>query len=182
MERKLELWLVRHGQTVWNAEHRIAGWSDVPLTAQGEKQAKQLSAHLQGVDFDGVWSSDLNRAVETARLAHSEPKTDDRLREMNFGQLEGRAWDEIEPAHRDGLLAFEGFESPQGESTATLVARVCSFIEDLPFGRHLVVSHGGVLRVVSRSLGLDRFMGNGSLIVVDWISQRLLRTEEPPAT
>lgn len=179
MDRKLELWLVRHGQTIWNAQHRIAGWSDVPLTPLGEQQAGDLARVLKDVIFEGVWSSDLRRAVDTARKAHGEPQTDQRLREMNFGDLEGRSWDELDPAHREGLLEFEGFESPRGESTAQLVARVCAFIEDLPFGRHLMVCHGGVLRVVSRSLGLDRFLGNGSLIVVDWLGQRLLRTHEP---
>lgn len=179
MERKLELWLVRHGQTVWNAEHRIAGWSDIALTALGEQQARNLSRPLGKVTFEGVWSSDLIRARETARLAQGEPQLDERLREMNFGALEGKLWDEIAPEHRDGLLAFEGFESPEGETTTDLVLRVCAFIEELPFGRHLIVSHGGVLRVLSRSLGLDRFVGNGSLIVVDWLTQRLLRVEEP---
>jgi broad specificity phosphatase PhoE len=65
----VEVWLVRHGETPWNALGRLTDWSDVPLSARGEAQALALAPFLAAERFDGVVSSDLSRAVQTARLA-----------------------------------------------------------------------------------------------------------------
>ena len=87
MKRHLELWLVRHGETTFSASKRVAGWSDPPLTDNGRRQAEALRAVIDGAEFAGVWSSDLQRAVESARLAWGEATPDARLRECNFGAL-----------------------------------------------------------------------------------------------
>ncbi|HSD65513.1 MAG TPA: histidine phosphatase family protein, partial [Vicinamibacteria bacterium] len=92
-----ELWLVRHGETPASRGRTLAGWTDVPLTEHGEGQAAALRPLVAGERFDGVWSSDLRRAVTTARLAWGEPRPDARLREMSFGTLEGRPWADLEP-------------------------------------------------------------------------------------
>ncbi len=174
----IEVVLVRHGQTVWNAEERLAGWTDVALTALGRSQAGALRPALEGERFEGVWSSDLQRAVETARLAYGEPSTDRRLREMNFGALEGERWRELDARHALGLKAFEGFEAPQGESIEALEARVLGFMGELASGRHLIFTHGGVIRLLTRRLGKVGFVGNCARVVVDWSGQRLI--EELP--
>jgi probable phosphoglycerate mutase len=165
---------VRHGETPASKGRTLAGWADVPLTEHGEDQASALRPLLAGERFDGVWSSDLRRAVTTARLAWGEPHQDARLREMGFGELEGRLWETLEPHIREGFARFEGFAAPGGESFEDLRARVLSFLDGLPAGRHLVFTHGGVVRLLSREVGEDHFVPTGTLLVVDWDARRLL--------
>ncbi len=176
---RLELWLVRHGETTANAGRQLSGWRNVALTPTGQQQASALRSLLDGTHFDHVWSSDLSRAVETARLAWGEPTQDERLREMQFGTLEGAVWDELDDDIREAILRFDGFTSPGGESFAELGARLIDFIADLEPGRHLVFTHGGVIRTLTHTLGQDRFVPTGSLVAVDWTARRVLFVREP---
>jgi probable phosphoglycerate mutase len=169
-----ELWLVRHGETPASKGRTLAGWADVPLTPRGEDQASALRPLLAGERFEAVWSSDLRRAITTARLAWGEPRRDVRLREMSFGELEGRPWEALEPGVQEGLARFEGFGAPGGESFDDLRARVHSFVDALAAGRHLLFTHGGVVRLLSREVGEDHFVPTGTLLVVDWEARRLL--------
>ena len=181
MSPRLELWLVRHGQTTANASQEISGWTDVSLTPEGEAQAAAVRPLLEGIAFDSVWSSDLKRAVATARLAHGEPRTDRRLREMHFGRLEGRGFEEIEPIHRDTLMSFCDFEPPGGERMEEFRERLVSFISTLAQGRHLLFTHGGVIRALTSHLGEDRFVRNGGLVGLDWTAGRILFVKEAEA-
>jgi probable phosphoglycerate mutase len=175
-----ELWLVRHGETPASRDRRLAGWTDVPLTGEGERQALALRPRLAGERFESVWSSDLERALRTARLAWGEPRQDRRLREMSFGELEGRSWQSLPKAEQDALVRFSGFTAPGGESFAALRARVLSLVEGLGPGRHLLFTHGGVVRLLSREAGEDSFVPTGTLLVVDWSQRRLVsRTDGP---
>jgi len=169
-----ELWLVRHGETPASRGRTLAGWEDVPLTAHGMEQASALRPVLAGERFDGVWSSDLRRAVTTARLAWGEPRQDERLREMSFGSLEGQPWETLEPGLQEGLVRFEGFAAPQGETFDDLRSRVLSFVDGLCPGRHVLFTHGGVVRLLSREVGEDHFVPTGTLLVVDWDARRLI--------
>jgi probable phosphoglycerate mutase len=169
-----ELWLVRHGETPASRGRTLAGWTDVPLTAHGEEQASALRPLLAGERFDGVWSSDLQRTVTTARLAFGEPGQDARLREMDFGSLEGQLWETLDPVIQESVARFEGFAAPGGESFDDLRGRVFSFLDELPAGRHLVFTHGGVVRLLSREVGEDHFVPTGTLLVLDWDDRRLL--------
>jgi probable phosphoglycerate mutase len=169
-----ELWLVRHGETPASKGRTLAGWADVPLTAHGEEQAAALRPLLADHRFDGVWSSDLRRAVATARLAWGEPRQDARLREMSFGALEGRPWETLDRGFQEGLARFEGFAAPVGEGFDDLRARVLSFVDGLPLGRHVLFTHGGVVRLLSREVGVDHFVPTGTLLVVDWDGRRLV--------
>jgi probable phosphoglycerate mutase len=173
-----ELWLVRHGETPASRGRTLAGWADVPLTEHGEDQASALRPLLAGEQFAGVWSSDLRRAVTTARLAWGEPRQDARLREMGFGELEGKLWETLDSHIQEGLARFEGFAAPGGESFEDLRARVQSFLDGLPAGRHLVFTHGGVVRLLSREVGEDHFVPTGTLLVVDWDARRLLSRKD----
>jgi probable phosphoglycerate mutase len=169
-----ELWLVRHGETPASRGRTLAGWADVPLTERGENQAAALRPRLAGERFDGVWSSDLRRALATARLAWGEPRPDRRLREMSFGELEGRPWETLDAHHQEGLARFEGFLAPGGETFDDLRARVLSFVDGLAAGRHLLFTHGGVVRLLSREVGEDHFVPTGTLLVVNWEARRLI--------
>jgi probable phosphoglycerate mutase len=175
----LELWLVRHGQTTANAGGLLSGWLDVPLTDLGEAQARNAARHLAGLTFDGVWSSDLSRAVATARLAWGEPTPDRRLRELSFGELEGRQWGALGGEREAALMEFQSFCAPGGEDLSELRARVLGFVGELAPGRHLLFTHGGVIRVLTSDLGQDRFLQNGAVAVLDWTARRLLRVFEP---
>lgn len=170
----LELWLVRHGETPASRDRTLAGWTNVPLTEEGERQAVALRPRLAGQQFDSVWASDLDRALHTARLAWGEPRQDARLREMSFGGLEGRSWEALLPEERDGLVRFAGFAAPGGESFEALRARVISLVDSLGPGRHLFFTHGGVVRVLSREAGEDSFLPTGTLLVIDWSGRRIV--------
>jgi len=179
MSRSVEIWLVRHGETTANAANVLSGWSDVPLTPKGEDQARALKPLLAGERFDAVWSSDLRRAIATAELAIDfPPRTDARLREMCFGDVEARPWSEIGASLRDALLAFVSFRAPGGEDLAAFKARVVDFANRLEPGRHLIFTHGGAIRALTMDLGEDRFISNGGLCALDWTRREVLFLKE----
>ena len=171
------LWLVRHGETDWNAEGRFQGWTDVPLNDTGRAQATSLKPLLADHEFDGVWSSDLLRAIDTARIAVGEPTVDRRLRELDFGDLEGAVWDELDGETRAGLKEFESFQSPGGESAGVFVDRVFEFLDDLAAGCHVVFAHGGVIRAIGRVCGSDGFPSHADIVKVDWTNRRSLEPD-----
>lgn len=178
MKSNLELWLVRHGETDANVNRRISGWTNVHLTPNGIAQAKAVRAKLKGLSFDGVWASDLQRAIDTAQLAYGEPIVDSRIKEMNFGDLENVFWEEADPTLTAALLAFDSFSAPGGETLQQFQARLLHFVYELKAGRHLIFTHGGVIRMLGKQFGLDRFLKNASLIKIDWSAQKLISIEE----
>ena len=154
---ELNLRLVRHGSTGWTAERRYTGHADLSLDWRGRTEAKALSEALCG-RYDSVWTSDLQRCVETARLAGLEATPTSALREFDFGLLEGKTWDELEPATQSALAAFDGFQAPGGESVAAFGERIDCFVDSLVAGRHLLVTHGGVIRHLTRRAGEDKLV------------------------
>lgn len=162
-----ELWLIRHGQTDWNLDGQIQGASDVPLNATGLAQARILASRLRSETFDAVYASDLARARVTAETALPgvAVRLDPRLREMSYGVLEGRTWNDLD----DDLAAQarhwreDPFERrvPGGESFRDLTTRVQAFLDDLPGeGRFAVFSHGGA--IVSALYGITGRPADGS--------------------
>jgi len=170
----LELWVVRHGETPASRGQTLAGWTDVPLTDVGEREAEALRPVLAGESFEDVWSSDLKRTVATARLAWGEPRQDPRLREIHFGELEGLHWPTLEQTHRTALERFEGLTTERGETLEGVRERVFSFLASLTPGRHLLFTHGGIVRLLSRETGHDGFVSTGTLLVLDWTAKRLV--------
>jgi 2,3-bisphosphoglycerate-dependent phosphoglycerate mutase len=164
----LDLWLIRHGVTAWNLAGRLTGWADVGLSPAGREQARRLRLTLDRIGPALAWSSDLRRATETARLAGLEPRTDRRLREIHFGALEGRTWKELDERVRSRILRFDGFHPPGGESVDALRRRVLGFLEELTPGRHIVVSHGGPLKVMLRLAGCSQEMFPGGVLRLEW--------------
>jgi broad specificity phosphatase PhoE len=184
--RDLELVLVRHGETTASVGRRVAGWSNPPLTPRGEAQARAVGRLLRGERFDGVWTSDLRRSMDSARLAHleaadgwPEPVVAEALREVNFGPHEGRSYDDFDGEFADLMLRFRDFEVPGGDTWAAFRDRVHGFIDGLPDGRHLLVVHGGVVRVLTQDVGLDRFVETGTVVGLDPVTPRLLFVREP---
>jgi len=150
----LTLRLVRHGETDWSAQRRYTGHTDLSLNEAGISQARALEAIADG-PYDSVWCSDLRRCTETASLMGLVPVVTPELREFDFGDLEGRTWDELDGATQQSLLAFDGFVAPGGESVAQFGDRLDAFVDGLRRGQHLLITHGGVIRYLLRRSGND---------------------------
>ncbi len=163
LDAAMNLLLIRHGETAWNAEHRIQGRLDVPLSTTGVWQTGRLAERLAGEAIDAVISSDLARAWMTGGpLADARGLTmvaEERLRERAFGIFEGKTLDEIAAAHPDELAAWRSrdvdWRIPGGESGAEFIDRVLVALHEIAaayVGRTVaVVTHGGVLDVVYRN-------------------------------
>lgn len=178
MTTKLELWLVRHGETTANASRRISGWTNVQLSEAGKQQAAAIRNSLTQQQFCNVWSSSLQRAMDTAAIAYGTPVTDDRLMEMNFGEMENLHWETADSTLTQALLEFKEFQAPGGENLVQFRQRLLHFIDELSPGRHLIFTHGGVIRMLTHELGLDRFIPNAGIAKINWTEQTLIGIEE----
>ena len=162
-----ELWFIRHGETDWNKERRIQGQTDIPLNSKGHAQAgaiaqklKRLHNNLEGFELH---VSPLHRTRQTMQyildgfsLGWHDVRTDDRLKELNFGVLEGSTWPELNARGIDpekDAAGYHAFCPPEGESYADATVRVANWLGSLT-RPSIVVAHGGISRIV-RGLVLD---------------------------
>jgi broad specificity phosphatase PhoE len=158
------LFLVRHGATVWHAENRYAGVTDVALESHGYAQAERLAAWASEAGLAAIWCSPLNRsrdtAVPAARAAGLEPRVDERLREIDFGQIEGKTMAEAEQLFPEEIRRFKAdpatYPMPGGEDPYRAARRAVSALRDIaaahPHGRVLVVAHNTLIRLALCSL------------------------------
>jgi broad specificity phosphatase PhoE len=148
--------LVRHGETVWHAENRYAGISDVALTDQGRDQAVRLGRWAAAERLAAVWSSPLSRARATAAPAAAalglSITVDADLTELSFGTAEGRTRAEMPPEEVARFLAdpvsgaFPGSENPR-KAAARGAAALHRIAQRHPGERVLVVAHNTLLRL-----------------------------------
>lgn len=149
----MRLYLIRHGQTAWNAEQKAQGHSDISLDADGRLQASQLGLRFAGKRIERILCSDLERARHTAQPiadATGVPLEETPiLRERGFGDWEGEFfsdianwWPAMEAMQRVDRLHLR---PPNGESFADVWKRLDPIVEDLrnETGETVVVSHGG---------------------------------------
>lgn len=149
----MRLLVARHGETAWNAEYRVCGKTDLPLTEQGLAQAEILAGRTEGMGITRIVASPMVRAVQTARpaslLLGLPLETDTRLVEQNYGIYEGVRRDD--PAFLANKRQF-CYRYPEGESMMDLAARVYDFLRDLrekyPEETVLIVCHGAVCRTI----------------------------------
>jgi broad specificity phosphatase PhoE len=158
------LFLVRHGRTVWHAENRYAGATDVALDPDGYAQAERLAVWASTAGLGAIWCSPLTRARETAAPAALavglEPCIDERLREIDYGQLEGRTLAEAERLFPEEIRRFKAdpvaHPMPGGEDPHEAARRAVSALRDIasrfPDGRVLVVAHNTLIRLTLCSL------------------------------
>ncbi|MFG3440103.1 histidine phosphatase family protein [Nonomuraea sp. NPDC047897] len=158
--------LVRHGETVWHAENRYAGLSDVELTPRGHDQARQLAVWAASAGLSAVWASTLSRAQITAaasaKAAGVELRVDDRLRELDFGRGDGLTAAEMRERFPEARAAFEADPAahplPGGEDPHEAATRFTAALDDIcaahPGERVLVVAHTTAIR-----LALCRLIG-----------------------
>lgn len=155
-----EVVLVRHGETVWHAENRYAGSTDVALTDLGRSQAQTLAGWARDADLAAVACSDLVRARDTAAPSASaaslELLVDPRLREVHFGDGEGRTRAEMAELFPEALRGFHARPAtrplPDAEAGVTAVERALPALRELaaahPGGRVLLVCHSTLLRLL----------------------------------
>lgn len=165
-----QLYLVRHGETVWNTQKIIQGWHDSPLTKKGLEQAKQTAQKLRKIKFDQVFSSDLLRAQRTAEIIAADHdlavKTSKMLREVAMGPFEGKKADYFRQSLRKSLdyrasLSDEeqmNYQLDEAiESYGQTASRMLTFLRQTALaylGKNiLVVSHSAVIRATLVKLG-----------------------------
>jgi probable phosphoglycerate mutase len=158
----LRLCLVRHGETQWNADGRVQGQLDVPLSPIGLAQARAVASALGKERFDAMYSSDLMRVRQTAepvcRLFHQEAILDKRLRERHYGVFQGLTYADAKIKLPEDYERFRAkdpeYAFQTGESLLQFNERALSFfaflIENHSNQSLLVFTHGGVLEMLYR--------------------------------
>lgn len=158
--------LARHGQSDWNAARRWQGHADRRLTEKGRAQSQALAERLAHIELDAVYSSDLRRAADTARVVAEAQGLElvqlSELREVDVGSWSGLTREEAEERFPDGFARWrEGFPGwDDGEDYDDMAQRVIGAVVEIALahedGRALVVSHGGPIRAIhAAALGLD---------------------------
>lgn len=175
----MKAYLIRHGQSVWNAEHRWAGRADPPLTPEGMASAEELASSLRGVGFGWAVTSPLLRASQTAgvlcdRLSLPPASVVPDLAEREAGAWTGLTSDEIErrwPGQMDRWRGGGVVEPPGSEPWPAFVARVVRALLGLRAPGEaplLVVAHKGVMRALEHHSGVG--VGSGSNLAGCWFS------------
>lgn len=171
----LSIFLLRHGETVWNTEQRLQGHRDSPLTQRGQEQAEKNGRKLRKLVSTAqvrIISSPLGRALDTAKIiatklgvGASEIELDDRLKELCYGRWEGMTKSDIQAS--DAAL-YEArrvdrwnVKAPGGESYQDVAARLSSWLNETSDGVVVVVSHGcagRILRGLHANLGVEQIV------------------------
>ncbi|MBU0636270.1 histidine phosphatase family protein [Candidatus Micrarchaeota archaeon] len=157
----MKLFLVRNAETEWNTEKRLQGHQDSVLTGEGKQQSKRLAELLKNEHFDAAFSSDLGRAIDTAKTileshAGIELHRKSELRERSHGIVQGmtqrEAFKKYPELQKQRLKDKFLFKNPKGESYEDALKRLMPFWEELK-EKHagnnvLIVSHGGITRLL----------------------------------
>ncbi|MBP5980333.1 MAG: histidine phosphatase family protein [Halomonas sp.] len=161
----VELVVVRHGITAWNVERRYQGQRDIPLLfPEAEEGLLALRAGLVDERFDAIYSSDLHRCQQTLEWVQAAKpgvplSLEPRLRELHFGEYEGKVYDELKdlPHYRAWVDSVGELQIPGGESAAQLRERLDLWLADVAadaqangYRKVLAVTHGGVIRELRR--------------------------------
>ena len=160
--------MVRHGETRWNQENRVLGHTEIELNEKGRKQAERLALALKDETVAAIYSSPLRRARETAdeiaRFHGLEVVTDDGLKEVDAGELDGLTFQEMMERYGDFLQEWvkdePSLKMPGGESIAELQGRAWPAVErivgDHPDGVVILVSHAfAILSIICKAIGLS---------------------------
>lgn len=180
-ERNMNLYLVRHGQTNSNFQGRYLGTFEDELSLYGINEIERTKEIIKDVSFDKVFSSERNRAINSAKLLiDKEINCDYRLNERDFGIFENMTYKEICDNYPVEQKAWEEdwirYKIPKGESVLEVYERVVDFmrlLENENYKNYLIVTHGGIVRLIfCYILGgdLNNFwkfkVNNGSISVV----------------
>jgi len=149
------LYLLRHGQSNANLSKRYCGITDVELSPLGVKQAKEAALHFKGINVSKIYSSPLKRAYNTAEAVSQETgvqiKTEECLKEVNFGISENKTWDELVAQHKsetDNWIKLKHkYKFPMGEGYEDIIKRI-SVLMDKVEDNSVIVSHFGVIQSI----------------------------------
>lgn len=147
------IYIVRHGQTSWNVSKRLQGHKPITLTKQGRKEAQLVAEKIKNLDFERIISSDLIRTKETAEIINEKLQKeivfDARLRSIDYGNLEGRFIPNV--TQDEWRILDLTPEKYCAESVESAYQRIKSLFDELIEQQEnvLLVTHGGMLRVVS---------------------------------
>lgn len=175
----MEIYIVRHGETVWNAKRLLQGSADIELSEKGRALAGETGKNLEFLPFDKIYSSPLIRAYETANLIRGHRNIpiirDERLRELCFGINEGK--DSREMAKDEGNPFHYFFDAPEkyyppegGESLEALCARTKAFMQEViepqadSLERVMIVGHGAMNKSIMcyvKQHGIDQYWSGG---------------------
>jgi probable phosphoglycerate mutase len=183
-ESKVELWLVRHGETEWSADGRHTSTTDIPLTDRGRERARELRDYLAGRKFAAVFVSPMQRAKETCAIAGygDVAQVDANLMEWNYGESEGKTTAEMRAKYgadwsvwTNPIVGGESVEQV-GERADKVIARAIDAVKAAAAREPQVVAlfaHAHVLRILAaRWIGLPAVdgkmfaLGTGSLSVL----------------
>lgn len=181
---------LRHGETTWNQDKRLQGHLDIPLNLRGYWQAERAAAALREETIAAVYSSDLERAQQTASAIAAalalDVRTHSGLRERHFGDFQGKTWTELELEEPEAALAWRtrvpDFAPGGGETLLQLRERIEGTVNEIA-ARHsgeqiVIVAHGGVLDMLYRlSTGLE-LQAPRTWLVENAAIHRLLWTPE----
>jgi broad specificity phosphatase PhoE len=171
----IDIYLVRHGETLWTRSGRHTSRTDLPLLPEGEAQARRLGQRLAGVRFTAVFSSDFQRTLRTAELAgFPAPSRTSLLREFDYGDYEGLTSEQIWAKHPGWRIYVDG--CPGGETPAQAYERALTFLGRLDGleGEVLVFSHGHFGRALAVAwVGLS--IAAASCLALDTASLSILR-------
>lgn len=175
----MEIYIVRHGETVWNEKNLLQGSADIELNGFGREAAGETGRRLEAVHFDAIYSSPLIRAYETACLIRGYRNIqiirDERLKELNFGVNEGKNFKEL---LRDESSPFHYFfknpklyKAPEkGESLEHICGRAAEFLTEViepqadVFSRVMIVAHGAMNKALMchvKQHGVEDFWSGG---------------------
>ncbi len=193
----MEIYIVRHGETVWNKEFRLQGTADIKLNKNGKDLALKTGIALKDTEINCIYSSPLNRAYTTAELIRGNRDIpiikDDRIKELSFGDYEGRCKDELADT------SFKDFfDNPKdyvpcenGETLSHLCERGADFMKDI-LSRHaddkriMIVAHGAMnkaLMMYVKKQDMSKFWSGGlqkncNVIIIEYENGKFKVIEE----
>ena len=149
----MKIYTARHGQTEWNLEGRMQGHIDIHLNDTGLSQAGKLAERFRNIPIGKIYSSDLSRALETAKIINEfhgvEIVIEPALRELNYGEYEGRLLSEVGELFNERQR--QGMGMPGGEELEIFFKRVHNFLDKVTSSHDediLIIGHGGTIRAV----------------------------------
>ncbi len=149
----MEIILVRHPETEANIQNLFYSEMDYPYTDRGQIEFKNIIKELRDLTYP-VYSSPYDRALKVAQMISNNIVTDNRLKEMNFGDFKGRSINAVKTEFPDDYIKFKtdfyDYIFPNGESYPTFSNRIIDFFEEIiQIGRSvIIVSHGGVINLI----------------------------------